>query len=74
MTCEFLNGCPFYNEKMPIENGLGAIYKKKYCESGNKACARYRVCTLVGKPFVPQSLYPNMHDIADRIIMEKAAR
>jgi hypothetical protein len=70
MDCELLQGCPFYNEKMPMENGIGSIYKKKYCKDNNKLCARYKVATALGLGSVPNNLYPNMHDIAMKIIEE----
>jgi len=71
MNCELLQGCPFYNEKMPMENGIGSIYKKKYCQDNNKLCARYKVASELGVDFVPNNLYPNMHDIAIKIIEER---
>ena len=33
MRCENLAGCPFYNNKMSTDSGLGKLYKEKYCES-----------------------------------------
>jgi hypothetical protein len=32
MECEYLKGCLFFNDFMPIDRGLGQIQKKKYCE------------------------------------------
>jgi hypothetical protein len=55
---------------MPIDTGLGSIYKRKYCEGDKKICARYKVAQAVGKEFVPLSLYPNMNDKADEIIRQ----
>lgn len=68
MVCEKINNCPFYKEKMPIESGLGAMYRKKYCETDKSICARYKVSSSVGGEHVPTSLYPNMHEQADQII------
>lgn len=70
MQCEKLAGCPFYNEKMPIDSGLGAMYRKKYCESDRESCARFMVSSTVGKDYVTNSLYPNMIDQAKQIIAE----
>lgn len=69
--CECLAGCLFFNDKMPDSEGMGAIYKKKYCMGNNADCARYMVFKKLGKAAVPQNLYPNMHDRAKEIIAGK---
>ena len=69
-VCEKLEKCPFYQGKMSMESGLGAMYKKKYCEGDKSICARYMVATTVGPEFVTNSLYPNMADKAKSIIEE----
>ena len=69
-TCENLATCPFYNDKMDINSGLGALYKRKYCENENTSCARYRVASTIGKEYVTPQLYPNMHAEADKLIQE----
>jgi hypothetical protein len=68
MNCEKLSACPFYNDKMPIDQGLGKLIKKKYCENDKTKCARYYVSTTVGKEHVPQNLYPNMYEEAEKIV------
>lgn len=68
--CECLDGCPFFNDKMKDSEGLGAIYKNKYCLGDNSKCARYMVFKKLGKANVPTTLYPNMYDAAQRIIDE----
>jgi hypothetical protein len=70
MTCEKLSKCPFYNDKMDISKGIGAMYKKKYCEGDKTQCARYIVATKIGPEHVTNSLYPNMHDKADKLLKE----
>ena len=69
-TCENLTNCPFYNDKMNINIGLGALYKRKYCEGDKTTCARYRVASAVGKEYVTPLLYPNMDAKAEEIIQE----
>ena len=69
-TCENLVSCPFYNDKMDINSGLGALYKRKYCEGDKTTCARYRVASAVGKEYVTPLLYPNMDAKAEEIIQE----
>lgn len=65
--CEFLKGCLFFNDKMPIEKGLGAMYKRSYCQGNNLKCARYMVAKKIGGEKVPTDLYPNMYDRANEI-------
>lgn len=68
MNCARLTGCPFYNDRMPMERGVGSIFKKKYCLGNHDICARYKVICEVGENNVPANLYPNMMDIAENII------
>lgn len=70
MRCENLEGCPFYNDRMSMEKGLGSMYKKKYCEGDKTLCARYKVGSIIGKEFINADLYPNMFDRAEKIINE----
>lgn len=69
-TCEKLEKCPFYQGKMSMESGLGRMYKRRYCEGDKLQCARYQIATTVGPEFVNDNIYPNMHDIAEKIIAE----
>ncbi|NLJ76208.1 MAG: hypothetical protein GX325_02980 [Peptococcaceae bacterium] len=71
MKCELLANCAFYQKKMPIESGLGAIYRQNYCEADKTKCARYIVATTLGRQHVPVDLYPNMHERAKKIIAGK---
>ncbi|MEW6708868.1 MAG: hypothetical protein AB1403_03515 [Candidatus Riflebacteria bacterium] len=66
--CVCLPGCPFFNDKMPDTEGMGAIYKKKYCQGDFEKCARYMVFKALGKGKAPNNLYPNMIDQAKAII------
>jgi hypothetical protein len=70
MECESLKGCPFFNDRMPIDRGLGQIQKKKYCEGDKTRCARYKVASSIGKQNVPLDLYPIMMEKANKIIEE----
>jgi hypothetical protein len=74
MQCEKLPTCPFYNEKMPIDKGLGAVYRQKYCVSDNSKCARYMVVVAAGPQAVPLDLYPNMTSRAEQIIANQGAK
>ena len=68
--CEKLEKCPFYNDKMKMDSGLGAMYKKKYCEGDKSICARYIVATQLGAEYVTTNLYPNMNDVANKLLAE----
>lgn len=68
--CEKINACPFFTDKMPDDSGLGAMYKKKYCQGSNKECARYMALQALGPGNVPLSLYPNMVEEARKLIKE----
>lgn len=70
MECEKLQTCPFYNDKMDIESGLGKLYKRRFCQGDKKQCARYTVLMQLGEKFVPLDLYPNMHERAEEIIRQ----
>ncbi len=69
-TCEKLAKCPFYQGKMSMESGLGAMYKKKYCEGDKTTCARYMIATTLGPEFVTEKIYPNMNSVAEKMIAE----
>ena len=53
-----------------MDSVLGSIYKKKYCEGDKTVCARYMVATTIGPEFVNEHLYPNMKDIAEKLIAD----
>ena len=66
--CEKFEKCPFYNDKMPCDSGIGAMYKKRYCEGDKTQCARYNVSTKCDPQLVDNNLYPNMTAKAEEII------
>lgn len=68
--CESLEGCLFFNDKMPIDSAFGKLYKDKYCLDKFEDCARHKVKTELGRDKVPSNLYPNMQERADQIISE----
>lgn len=63
MPCKNLERCP-----MPLEEGVGAIFKKHYCMDNWENCARYQVMNEVGGQHVPRTLKPNMNPEAEAII------
>ncbi|MCR4940514.1 MAG: hypothetical protein K5930_10485 [Treponemataceae bacterium] len=66
--CERFVKCPFYQDKMVIETGVGSILKKKYCESNKHKCARYKVLCELGPEYVDNTLFPYMKDRALELI------
>lgn len=67
--CKSLPRCP-----MPLEEGVGAIYRKHYCTADFTACARFQVLTAVGGAHVPLWLKPNMNAEGEQIIREIRAK
>jgi hypothetical protein len=69
--CEYLQACPFFNDKMKDQPAMTQIYKKKYCLSSEKNnCARYTVRGVLGKEKVPIDLYPNQINRANQLISQ----
>lgn len=69
-TCEKLEKCPFYQGKMDINKGIGSMYRQKYCEGDKTLCARYKIATQLGPEFVTNNIYPNMDQLADKMLQE----
>jgi len=69
--CEHLTNCAFFGDKMPDTSGLGAMYKKKYCQGDNLSCARYIAAKELGGDNIPRTLYPNNIEDAKKLIAEK---
>ena len=69
-TCEKLAKCPFYQGQMSMESGLGSMYKKKYCEGDKTTCARYIIATQLGPEFVTNNIYPNMTEMAQKLLAQ----
>ena len=72
--CELLQICPFFGGRMPITDGLGALYKQRYCVGDNSTCARYVVFKKLGREAVPEDLYPNMTRQAQEILAGRKQR
>ena len=66
--CELLDGCLFYDRKMPVDNTLWAHFVKQYCKGNYEKCGRYMVAKALGPERVPTDLYPNMDITASKII------
>lgn len=68
--CELIETCIFFNDKMANMPSMANMYKKRYCQEDNQACARFRVYVEVGRENVPKDLYPNEAERVDVIIAE----
>lgn len=68
MACENLDKCP-----VPGNSGVGAIYRKRYCEANWEACARLSVLNECGPRAVPSWLKPNMAPEAEELIARVVA-
>jgi hypothetical protein len=66
--CECLPACPFFHDKIVSPDGLGAMYKQRYCLGDKSQCARYMVFTKLGKGNVPRDLFPNQVDKARKLV------
>jgi len=68
--CEFMGGCPFFNDKLDDKPVEVEELKIKYCRTNNLNCARYMVAAALGKEKMPPNLYPNEKDRAFMVIAE----
>ena len=66
--CERFEKCPFYQDSMIIETGVGKVLKKKYCETNKNECARYIVLQAIVPEFVDNTLFPHMKDRAYELV------
>lgn len=66
--CECLETCPFFKDKMLNMPAMSEIMKQRYCRGDWSGCARYRVYKVVGNDGVPEDLFPNQIEDADRYL------
>lgn len=67
-NCENLLGCPFFNDAIPNMPITAQYLKNTYCTEHPDMCARYIVCTALGKDQVPLDLFPEELSKAETII------
>ena len=68
--CEFINACPFFNDKLNNAPDKVEEMKVKYCRTNNLNCARYMVANALGKEMMPEELYPHEKQRAYLVIAE----
>ncbi len=67
-TCECLEKCPFFNDRMAEIPATATMLKNRYCLGDNSGCARYMIFKALGREKVPPNLFPNHSDKARAII------
>ncbi len=65
-SCEKLEKCPFFNEKMAAMPAVIEMLKKRYCLSDKSECARYRIATAGME--VPMDLFPHERERAQQLL------
>jgi hypothetical protein len=66
--CALLAKCIFFNDKMASMPAAAEVMKKKYCLKDSSTCARFMVCSALGREKVPGDLFPNHVDRAKGIL------
>lgn len=72
-SCELLEKCIFFNDKMANMPSTSEVIKIRYCREDNSECARYMVCKTLGREKVPGDLFPNDLAKARQIIAASAS-
>jgi hypothetical protein len=62
-SCEMSGQCP-----VPGDQGVSAIFKKRYCDNNWTQCARYRLHSHEHSVRIPDWLLPNMADEAQSLL------
>lgn len=68
MTCELIETCIFFNDKMAKMPSMANMYKDRYCREDHLSCARYQVFKAVGRENVPTDMYPNEKDRVSLVV------
>jgi hypothetical protein len=68
--CEAIPRCLFFNDHMASMPTAAALVKERYCRGEFGLCARYMVRAALGAAAVPETLFPNQTDLAERLIVE----
>lgn len=68
--CECLAGCPFFQGFLKNMPANAELTKLKFCQSDYAECGRYLVFKALGKPKVPDNLFPRDKEKALEIIRQ----
>ena len=66
--CELTETCIFFNDQMSGMPSTAAAFKKLYCEQDFDTCGRYMIFRAIGREHVPNDLFPNQTDRAQKLI------
>ena len=66
--CQLLENCLFFNDRMANMPSTAEVIKIRYCREENSGCARFMIYQAIGKGKVPQDLFPNQSDRAEKVI------
>ncbi len=66
--CVCLPECPFFHDKLANMPAMADIMKKRYCQGDWATCARHRVFEVLGQEAVPDDLFPNQMEDAEKIL------
>ncbi len=68
--CEYLKDCSsdFFDETLIAAPGIAKLYKNRYCFTEKIQCARYTIYKKLGIKKVPNTLFPNQPENAQKII------
>ncbi|MDD5729834.1 MAG: hypothetical protein PHN57_01710 [Candidatus Omnitrophica bacterium] len=69
--CPLLANCIFFNDRMAQMPKTAEMMKSRFCKNDNSHCARFIVCTTLGKDKVPSDLFPGEIEVARVIIGKK---
>ena len=67
-NCELLEKCIFFNDQMEDMPAVASLMKSRYCNDNYEDCARMMVVKAIGRENVPNDMFPNQVDYAQRII------
>lgn len=59
MSCECLETCPFFHDRMKNMPTMASVLKQQYCLGDWSACARCMVFIEFGREAVPSDLFPD---------------
>jgi hypothetical protein len=74
--CEFMPGCPFFNDRIDDMPATASLIKTQYCSgsrASNRRCARFVVASRVGRKYCPEDLFPYDLQRAHEIVQQRSA-
>lgn len=70
MTCECLEQCPFFHDRMANMPSMAAVLKKQFCLGDWSSCARCLLVNELGSEAVPSDLFPDEVERAREILRD----